>query len=76
MERRYPNDFRKIKPYAKEGDHKCDGYHTSLKRVFQVYAPDTFKAPVAKQKMQEDFDGAVENWSTEMSEWLFVHNQY
>ncbi|SEG12850.1 hypothetical protein SAMN05421819_1883 [Bryocella elongata] len=76
MERRYPGDFRKVKPYGNQGDHKCDGYHASKRRVYQVYAPETFKATVAKDKIDEDFTGAVAHWSTLMGEWVFVHNQH
>jgi hypothetical protein len=76
MERRYPSDFQKIKPYGKQGDKKCDGYHQSLKRVFQVYAPESMNVARTNAKIDEDFTGAVEYWKDKLGTWVFVHNQW
>jgi hypothetical protein len=76
MERGYPADFQKVKPYGKTGDKKCDGYHQSVRRVYQVYAPEKMNVSETNAKIDEDYQGAVENWATDMSAWVFVHNQW
>lgn len=76
MERGYPTDFQRVKPYGKNGDKKCDGYHRSLKRVYQVYAPEKMRVAETNNKIDEDFSGAVEHWMENMTTWVFVHNQW
>lgn len=76
MERGYPTDFQKVKPYGNHGDRKCDGYHGSLKRVYQVYAPEKMQVAETNSKVEEDFLGAVQHWKKKMSTWVFVHNQW
>ncbi len=76
MERGYPSDFQKVKPYGKFGDRKCDGYHQSVKRVYQVYAPEKMSVAETNAKIEEDYAGAVEHWKEEISTWVFVHNQW
>lgn len=75
MERGYPSDFQKVKPYGKSGDKKCDGYHQSLKRVYQVYAPEKMNVAETKAKIDTDHAGALENWK-DLNGWVFVHNQW
>lgn len=74
MQRRYPGDFQKVKPWGKQGDKKCDGYQPSQDRVFQVYAPEQMVSASAIAKINEDFRGALLSWK--MKEWVFVHNQH
>ena len=62
MERRCRSDFQKVKPYGKKGDLKCDGYHESLRRVYQVYAPEKMNEKKTIAKIDEDFQGAVGHW--------------
>jgi hypothetical protein len=76
MERRYLSDFQKVKPYGKHGDRKCDGYHGSVKRVYQVYAPEKMNVAETNTKIEEDFRGACDHWKERMSTWVFVHNQW
>ena len=76
MERGYPADFQKVKPYGKDGDKKCDGYHQSLKRVYQVYAPERMNVGETNKKIDEDFNGAVQHWTNDIAAWVFVHNQW
>jgi ABC-3C protein len=76
MERGYPTDFQKVKPYGNNGDRKCDGYQRSLKRVYQVYAPEKMQVASTNRKIEEDFTGAVEHWAMNMASWIFVHNQW
>lgn len=76
MERGYITDFQKVKPYGNKGDKKCDGYQESLKRVFQVYAPEKMQAGETNKKIDEDFTGAIEHWTERMTSWVFVHNQW
>ena len=37
MERCYPGDFMRTRPWGKIGDRKNDGYLKSKRRLFQVY---------------------------------------
>lgn len=74
MQRRYPGDFQKVKPWGKQGDKKCDGFQPTIDRVFQVYAPEQMVSTVAVSKINEDLRGAILGWK--MSKWIFVHNQY
>jgi hypothetical protein len=76
MEHRHPGDFQKVKPYGNEGDHKCDGYHESLQRVFQVYAPEAMNVSRTNAKIEQDFQGAIEHWAPALREWVFMHNQW
>ena len=76
MERRYRADFQKVIPYGPRGDLKCDGYHGSLKRVYQVYAPDKMNERDAIKKIETDFNGAVQHWKEKLQAWVFVHNQW
>ncbi len=76
MERGYPADFQKVKPYGNVGDKKCDGYHSSCSRVYQVYASEKMQATETIAKIEEDFNGAAENWKGHMTSWVFVHNQW
>lgn len=76
MERGYPADFQKVKPYGNVGDKKCDGYQKSAKRVFQVYAPEKMNSAETLAKIEEDYAGAIEHWEKHMGAWVFVHNQW
>jgi hypothetical protein len=76
MERRFPTDFQKVKPYGNHGDRKCDGFHSSIGRVYQVYAPEKMSVILANAKIHEDFTGALVHWKQEMKEWVFVHNAW
>ncbi len=76
MTHRYLGDFVVVKPSGVAGDKKCDGYHSSLGRVFQVYAPERLTASKAIAKINEDYTGASANWQDLMKEWVFVHNQH
>jgi hypothetical protein len=76
MERGYPSDFQKVKPYGNQGDRKCDGYQQSLKRVYQVYAPEKMEAKNTTNKIEEDFTGAIKHWGNKMESWIFVDNQW
>jgi ABC-3C protein len=76
MEHGYPADFQKVKPYGQKGDLKCDGYHQSLKRVYQVYAPEKMQVAATNKKIDEDYAGAVQHWKVQMGTWVFVHNQW
>jgi hypothetical protein len=76
MERGYPTDFQKVKPYGTTGDKKCDGYRRSQKRVYQVYAPEKMQVGETNAKIDQDFSGAIAHWAGEMTSWVFVHNQW
>lgn len=76
MERGYPSDFQKVKPYGRHGDRKCDGYHQSLKRIYQVYGPEKMQVTETNSKIDDDFHGVLEHWKDKMTIWVFVHNQW
>src|SRR5581483_11629599 len=75
FDRRFGGDFFKIKPYGQQGDKKCDGIVKSLRKLLQVYAPQSMKSDATIAKINEDFAGAVKNWADLFDEWIFVHNQ-
>ena len=74
MEKRYPGDFIRVRPWGDVGDRKNDGYLKSERMLFQVYAPNEMKAAKAIAKIQEDFDGALPYWERYFDTWVFVHN--
>nr|VFK13465.1 MAG: hypothetical protein BECKLFY1418C_GA0070996_100350 [Candidatus Kentron sp. LFY] len=67
-------DFMACRPWGREGDRKNDGFLTSERRLFQVYAPNEMKAPQAIAKITEDFQGAKPHWRKHFDKWVFVHN--
>lgn len=74
MERRYPGDFLRVRPWGKIGDRKNDGYLASQRTLFQVYAPREMSAAEAVRKIDEDFNGALPHWEKYFDKWIFVHN--
>jgi hypothetical protein len=67
-------DFIKIRPYGKIGDRKCDGLFWGNGTVFQVYSPDWLKQSETVAKIEEDLDGAVAQWGSDLKKWVFVYN--
>lgn len=74
MERRFPNDFIRVKPWGGQGDLKCDGYVRSRRTLFQVYAPERLESKECVNKIIEDFEGAKPHWQPYFDHWAFVHN--
>lgn len=74
MEKRYPSDFVRVRPWGKDGDQKCDGYLRSKRMLFQCYAPIKPRAAVCVAKIDEDFAGALMHWREHLDAWVFVHN--
>lgn len=74
MEKRYPADFIRVRPWGKIGDRKNDGYLRSRRTLFQSYAPNDMRAPECIAKINEDFNGALPHWKEHFSIWVFVHN--
>jgi hypothetical protein len=74
MEKRYPGDFQRVRPWGKRGDRKNDGYLKSDRRLFQLYAPKTFKIDRLLKKISTDFKGALPYWKDYFDKWTFVHN--
>jgi hypothetical protein len=58
----YPNDFIACRPWGNIGDRRNDGYLSSKRILFQVYAPNEMSASKAISKINEDFEGAKEHW--------------
>ena len=74
MEKRYPADFFRVRPWGNIGDRKNDGYLKSKRMLFQVYGPNDMTAPDAIAKIDEDFNGALPHWKPFFDTWVFVHN--
>ena len=74
MEKRYPADFVRVRPWGNVGDQKNDGYLPSKRWLFQCYAPATMTAKECIGKIDEDFIGALPYWEQYFSVWIFVHN--
>jgi hypothetical protein len=75
MEKCYPGDFQRVRPWGREGDRKNDGYLRSKRILFQVYAPSgVMRADATVRKIDEDFNGALPYWEQYFDTWVFVHN--
>jgi hypothetical protein len=74
MEKRYPRDFQRVRPWGNVGDEKNDGYLKSQRTLFAVYAPNEMKAADTITKVEEDFQGALLHWKDYFDTWVFVHN--
>lgn len=75
MEAVHGSDFIRVRPAGRAGDRKCDGYLRRTDTVFQVYAPHTVRINEWLAKIDEDFNGALNQWA-QMRAWTFVHNQH
>ncbi|MBK9367637.1 MAG: hypothetical protein IPN01_15195 [Deltaproteobacteria bacterium] len=76
MEKRYPRDFQRTRPWGSAGDRKNDGYLRSQRTLFQVYAPNELESAKAVAKIDEDFTGALPHWRAYFDKWVFVHNAW
>jgi hypothetical protein len=74
MEKAYPGDFVRVRPWGNVGDKKNDGYLGSARVLFQVYAPNEMTSAEAVKKIDEDFNGALPHWKKYFDNWVFVHN--
>jgi hypothetical protein len=74
MEKRYPADFIRTRPWGRLGDRKNDGYVRSTRTLYQVYAPNELSESEALAKIDEDYLGAIPYWQEHFDNWVFVHN--
>lgn len=74
MEKRYPTDFQRIRPWGNIGDRKNDGYLRSQRTLFAAYAPKEMTARACIKKIDADFRGALPHWQVHLERWIFVHN--
>ncbi len=74
MEKRYPSDFIRTRPWGNQGDRKNDGYVRSTRTLFQVYAPNDLSEVATLAKIDEDYWGALPHWQDHFDTWVFVHN--
>lgn len=74
MEKRYPSDFIRTRPWGNQGDRKNDGYVRSTRTLFQVYAPNDLSEAATLAKIDEDYLGAIPFWKAHFDQWVFVHN--
>lgn len=72
--KRANSNFMRIRPYGNIGDRKTDGLLRAEGTVFQVYSPDEFKQAELVEKINEDLDGAVQEWKNDIKKWVFVYN--
>jgi hypothetical protein len=75
MEKRYPGDFHRVKPWGRLGDLKNDGYLSSKRLLYQVYAPSDLAAEATLAKMEADFEGGFANWADHCDGWVFVTSE-
>lgn len=77
LEKAYP-DFRRIRPYGKDGDAGNDGYRKDSGIYYQVYAPriPQEKEAAAAEKLVEDFYKLKEGWDeiSKIKQYNFVFN--
>lgn len=66
------DSFVMVKPMGRIGDWKADGYSTKTGTVYQCYAPEEMTGTKAAAKVEEDFDGARNQWKAKMRGWNFV----
>lgn len=76
MEKGYPGDFQRVRPWGNVGDRKNDGYLKSKRCLYQVYAPNSLELSKTLAKIREDFHGALPYWRKHFDTWTFVHNSY
>lgn len=74
MEKRYPTDFQRVRPWGNIGDRKNDGYLRSQRTLFAAYAPKEMTAKACIKKIDADFRGALPHWHMYLDRWTFVHN--
>lgn len=74
MEKRYPSDFIRTRPWGSQGDRKNDGYIRSIRTLFQVYGPNELSEASTLAKIDEDYQGAIPFWKEHFDHWVFVHN--
>lgn len=72
MEKRYPADFARVRPWGNVGDRKNDGYLKSKRQLFQLYAPNELTAAVTIAKIEEDFTGALPHWKEYFDTWILL----
>ena len=72
--KRHKPEFMQIRPYGNIGDRKMDGLLRADANIFQVYSPDDFTQAGVIKKINEDLDGAVEEWGDDIKSWTFVYN--
>lgn len=72
----YGADFKSVKSYGSDGDHKCDGYIFSKNLIIQCYAPsENINQNRLIKKIEADFSGALKQWKN-MREWIFICNDF
>lgn len=74
MEKKYPADFVRVRPWGNSGDRKNDGYLRSRRTLFQCYAPNEMTAALSLKKIKADFVGALPYWKAHFDTWVFLHN--
>ena len=72
--KRYKPEFMQIRPYGNIGDRKMDGLLRADSAIFQVYSPDDLTQAEVIKKIDEDLDGAVDEWGDDIKSWTFVYN--
>ena len=74
LELRFPDDFIPVMPAGSDGDWKCDGFLKSQRRLLQVHGPKRFDKRHLLNKIERDYEGAVQHWPGDFDVWTLVHN--
>ena len=77
MQKRFGDDFVRVRPFGQKGDKGCDGYLQSSGKLFQCYGAlngDKGKVDYLIDKMEEDFTKAKTKLGKIMKEWHMAHN--
>lgn len=72
MSRRHPGDFVPIVPWGNLGDMGRDGFRSSTRTIYAMYAPHEDGEAKTRQKMSSDLEKALGHWSGQFDEWAFV----
>lgn len=68
------SDFERVAPHGADGDRKADARSLSDRTIYQCHAPERLDKARLRNKIEADFEGAVEHWGNWMRRWVFVHN--
>jgi hypothetical protein len=76
MRAAHPDSFHIPRAAGPSGDKRCDGWDSTTKTLYAVYAPfSAIRKSAVRKKISNDFHGARERWP-EMRRWRFVHNDF
>lgn len=75
MKLKHKDKFMPCQPWGREGDKKNDGYLIDERHLFAVNGPRSLDQNRMINKIENDFNGALNYWEDYFERWSFVHNQ-